>query len=355
VDFSPDEGQQAVADVVTSALDRDNSWDALVSGGVIAFGVPERLGGDGLTLPEITTALTEIGRHGTVSPALSTLGYGLIPLLALASDEQQDRFLAGVAKGVQQAGAQRPGECSVLTAALNEPGSSLPERPLTNLSGGKLSGTKIGVPFAGQADWIIVTTDSGVVVVSAKADGVTLTKTPTANGSDEYTVTFADVAVPESDVLVGASHPDTVRRINQLVLAATGAFAAGLVAGALRLTADYVAKREQFGRPLSTFQTVAAQLAEVYIASRTISLAATSAIWRLSEDRDADDDLGVLGYWLASQAPPVMQTCHHLHGGMGMDITYPMNRYYSTIKDLTRLLGGPAHRLELVGAQCTSN
>ena len=64
----------------------------------------------------------------------------------------------------------------------------------------------------------------------------------------------------------------TAHRVNQLALAAIGAFAAGLVAGALRLTADYVANREQFGKPLSTFQTVAAQLAEVYIASRTIDL-----------------------------------------------------------------------------------
>ena len=45
-----------------------------------------------------------------------------------------------------------------------------------------------------------------------------------------------------------------------------------------------------------------------------------------------------------------MQICHHLHGGMGMDITYPMHRYYSTIKDLTRLLGGPSHRLDLLAA-----
>ena len=74
MDFSPDEGQQAVADVVTSVLDRDNSWDALVAGGVTALAVPERLGGDGLGLAEIATALTEIGRHGTVSPALATLG-----------------------------------------------------------------------------------------------------------------------------------------------------------------------------------------------------------------------------------------------------------------------------------------
>jgi alkylation response protein AidB-like acyl-CoA dehydrogenase len=339
VDFSPDEGQQAVADVVTSALGRDNSWDALVDGGVVAFGVPERLGGDGLGLPEITTALTEIGRHGTVSPALATLGLGLVPLLDLASDEQQDRFLAGVAKG------------GVLTAALNEPGSSLPERPGTTLAGGKLSGTKVGVPYAELADWMLVTTDTAVVVVSPKAPGVTLTTTPTSNHSDEYVVTFADVPVPGADVLAGAD----ARRVNQLVLASTGAFAAGLVAGALRLTADYVATREQFGKPLSTFQTVAAQLAEVYIASRTISLASTSVIWRLSEGRDADEDLDVLGYWVTSQAPPVMQLCHHLHGGMGMDIAYPMDRYYSTIKDLTRLLGGPSHRLDLVGELCTSN
>ena len=301
--------------------------------------MPERLGGDGLGLGEVASALTEIGRHGAVGPALATLGLGLVPLLELASDEQQDRFLAGTAKG------------GVLTAALNEPGHALPERPATTFSAGRLSGTKIGVPYAEQADWMLVSTDSGVVVVSPKAAGVTLTKTPASNHSDEYVVTFADVTVPDADVLAGAE----VVRVNQLALATTGAYVAGLVAGALRLTADYVASREQFGKPLSTFQTVAAQLAEVYIASRTIALASTSVIWRLVEGRDAAEDLDVLGYWVTSQAPPVMQLCHHMHGGMGMDIAYPMDRYYSTIKDLTRLLGGPSHRLDLVGALCTSN
>jgi 3-oxo-4-pregnene-20-carboxyl-CoA dehydrogenase alpha subunit len=337
VDFSPDPQQQAVADVVSAVLDRENSWEALVAGGVTALGVPERLGGDGVGLTEIATALTEIGRHGTITPALATLGLGLVPLLDLASDEQQDRYLAGVAKG------------AVLTAALNEPGAPLGDRPATTFANNRLSGTKIGVPYAEQAEWLIVTADSAVVVVSPKAGGVQLIKTRTSNDSNEYVVTFSNVDV--DGVLDAAS----AHRVNQLALAAMGAFASGLVAGALRLTADYVANRHQFGKPLSTFQTVAAQLAEVYIASRTLTLAATSVVWRLAEGRDADDDLDVLGYWLASQAPPVMQTCHHLHGGMGMDITYPMNRYYSTIKDLTRLVGGPSHRLDLVGAQCSSN
>jgi 3-oxo-4-pregnene-20-carboxyl-CoA dehydrogenase alpha subunit len=339
MDFTPDPAQQAVADVVTSVLDRDNSWEALVSGGVTALPVPERAGGDGVGLPEIATALTEIGRHGLISPALSSLGFGAIALLDLASDAQQDRYLAGVAKG------------SVLTAALNEPGTALPDRPVTAFAGGRLSGTKVGVGYAEAAEWMLVTADSAVVVVSPKADGVQIAKTPTSSGADEYVVTFSDVAVADDDVLTGA----TAQRVNQLALAAIGSYASGLVAGALRLTADYVANRQQFGKPLSTFQTVAAQLAEVYIASRTIDLASTSVIWRLAEGRDAADDLDVLGYWITSQAPRVMQICHHLHGGMGMDITYPMHRYYSTIKDLTRLLGGPSHRLDLVGAQCSSN
>ncbi|SOX56245.1 acyl-CoA dehydrogenase [Mycobacterium ahvazicum] len=341
MDFDLTATQQAVADVATSVLQKDSGWDALVRGGVTALPVPERLGGDGVGLAEVATVLTEVGRHGAITPALATLGFGVVPLVDLASEEQQERFLAGVAEG------------AVLTAALNEPGSALPDRPATTFADGRLSGTKVAVAYAEQADWIVVTADSAVVVVSPKADGVELVRTPTSNGSDEYTVTFAAVAIPDTDVLGGA----TARRINELALAAIGAFTDGLVAGALRLTADYVAGRKQFGKPLSTFQTVAAQLAQVYIASRTIGLAAKSVVWRLSLGGEPapqlQADLDVLGYWIASQAPPVMQTCHHLHGGMGMDITYPMHRYYSTIKDLSRLLGGPSHRLDLVGAQCS--
>jgi len=288
VDFAPSPAQQAVADVVAAALDRENSWEALVSGGVIALGAPERLGGDGVGPAEIATALTGIGRHATVSPALATLGLGLVPLLDLAGEAGQDRYLDGLTEG------------SVLTAALSEPGSALPDRPATNFADGRLNGTKIAVPYAEQAEWMVVSADNGIAVVSPRAAGVRLTPTPTSAGGQEYAVEFADAAVDA--VLDGA----TAHRVNQLALAMIGAYAAGLVAGALRLTADYVAQRHQFGRPLSTFQTVAAQLAEVYIASRTLDLISTSAVWRLTEGRDADDELDVLAYWLTSQAPPMM-------------------------------------------------
>ena len=342
MDFSPEPAQRAVADVVTSVMDRNaesgDLWSALAASGVTTLALPERLGGDGLGISEVATVLTELGRHGAVTPALATLGLSVVPLLQFATDQQQDTYFSRVAGG------------GVLTAALNEPGTALPDRPSTTFVGNRLTGTKVGVPYAARADWMIVTADNAVVVVSPKADGVKVEPTPASNNSDEYVVTFSDVAVPDSDVLAGVD----AHKINRLALAMVGAYGSGLVAGALRLTADYVANRHQFGRPLSTFQTVAAHLANVYIASRTIDLAAKSAVWRLAEGRDADGDLDVLGYWLASEAPPAMQICHHLHGGIGVDITYPMTRYYSTVKDLTRLMGGPLHRLELVGAQCSS-
>ncbi len=191
MDFTPNPAQQAVADVVTSVLDRDNSWDALVAGGVTALAVPERLGGDGLGLSEVATALTEIGRHGTISPALATLGLALVPLLELAGEAQQDRYLANVAAG------------AVLSAALNEPGRQLPEHPHTTYADGRLNGTKVGVPYAEAAASLLVTADKAVVVVSPAAEGVTVTKTPTSNGSDEYVVTFTDVAIETADVLDG--------------------------------------------------------------------------------------------------------------------------------------------------------
>lgn len=66
----------------------------------------------------------------------------------------------------------------MLTSALNEPGVALPDRPAVTLSGGTLTGTKVGVPYAAVAQWILVTADTGVVVVAADADGLEVTATP---------------------------------------------------------------------------------------------------------------------------------------------------------------------------------
>ncbi|WP_374612972.1 acyl-CoA dehydrogenase family protein, partial [Gordonia sp. (in: high G+C Gram-positive bacteria)] len=118
------------------------------------------------------------------------------------------------------------------------------------------------------------------------------------------------------------------------------------VAGATRLTADHVSTREQFGKPIALFQAVGQQLADIYVVGRSMELATTSAAWRLSEGLDAATDLAIAAYWLAEEVPPTTRTMTHLHGGIGVDITYPLHRYFSLTKDLARLVGGAHVRLD---------
>jgi alkylation response protein AidB-like acyl-CoA dehydrogenase len=187
-----------------------------------------------------------------------------------------------------------------------------------------------------------------VVLVDPGEGGVHLTRTFSSSGQPEYTVRFARARV--AGVLGGV---DCVRDLYQLAVAGACALADGAVAGALALTRDHVAARHQFGRPLAAFQAVSQQIADVYIASRTMHLATTSACWRLAEDKDAADDLEVAGYWCAEQAPRAVRICHHLHGGTGMDVSYPLHRHSALISDLVRYLGGAEYRLERLACSST--
>jgi 3-oxo-4-pregnene-20-carboxyl-CoA dehydrogenase alpha subunit len=106
---------------------------------------------------------------------------------------------------------------------------------------------------------------------------------------------------------------------------------------------------------------VAQQIADLYVISRTLHAAALSANWALAQDDSSpdhqsriDDDLDVLAYTVAAELPRAMQKCHHLHGGIGVDVTHSMHRYYSQAKDLARWLGGESLRLDRLGARCSS-
>jgi alkylation response protein AidB-like acyl-CoA dehydrogenase len=211
-----------------------------------------------------------------------------------------------------------------------------------------VTGTKVGVPYAEQARRILVPVSlpagrTGVALVDPRAPGVHLRRTHSSTGAPEYTVRLAGAA---ADGLLGA---DGVTGLYRLARAGACALGTGAVAGALALTTAHVGTRQQFGRPLATFQAVAQQISDVYVASRTLELATLSACWRLGTGRAADADVDVATYWLTSQAPAALRTCHHLHGGLGLDISYPLHRYSSLIKDLVRFVGGAEHSLDRLG------
>jgi len=125
------------------------------------------------------------------------------------------------------------------------------------------------------------------------------------------------------------------------------------LAGALRMTAGHVRDRHQFGRPLATFQAVAQQIADVYVASRTMHLASLAACWEV-ENGEAEADVWTAAYWLSSEALPALRTCHHLHGGLGLDASYPLHRHTALVRDLVRHLGGAERCLDRLGAECSS-
>jgi alkylation response protein AidB-like acyl-CoA dehydrogenase len=310
------ESLEAVRSVLADALDRDGGWAELAGAGLLGLPVPEAYGGEGLGLPEVGVLLRESGARARHLPVWETLCCGVLTLAAHGSPEQRE-LLRDVVSGAR-----------ILTPAVR--GLS----PAT-YADGRVTGRKVGVTYAADASHLLVTARQGdrsvVALVDASDPGVTLLESGSSARRTTHTVVLDDVEAP---LLEG----DAARTLTDFFVAGLCLTAAGVVAGARDLTASYVKGRTQFGRTLAEFQAVAMQIADVYIASRTLDLAAENAAWRLDQGLDTGDDLAVAAYWTCTEGPQALRTCHHLHGGMGVDETYPLHHYFSWVTDITHLL-----------------
>ncbi len=374
MDFGQDEVARAISglarDVLRAECDPtagdgydERAWSALAKAGLLSLVLPVDLDGDGLGIGELATLLAEVGRRAAAVPALSALAFGALTVAQYGTSEQRAALLPGVGDGT-----------ALLTAAVSEPGTPLPAAPAStatpaesilrrsgryndhnvsrSTSEWRLSGTKTTVPYATQAHRVLVTAATpdgvGVFLLDPHADGVTATSTPTSTGAAEHTLTLSDAP---ADLLGTDTIGTPAAALHDNAVAGALALGSGALAGALELTTEHLRTRHQFGKPLATFQAVAQQIADVYIAARTVELSATSAVWRLATGRDATEDIDVATYWLTAEALPALRTCHHLHGGLGVDVTYPLHRYYATLKDLARFLGGAGHRRDVLAGK----
>ncbi|MGH3241118.1 MAG: acyl-CoA dehydrogenase family protein, partial [Spirillospora sp.] len=137
---------------------------------------------------------------------------------------------------------------------------------------------------------------------------------------------------------------DTLRRT---AVAGAVAVASGVIEGALELTREYVRTREQFDRVLAQFQAVTMQIGDVYIAKRALDVAVWAGVWRLAEGAaDTDEVLAVAAYNACDPVVQALYTCQHLHGGIGLDVTYPLHRYFAWGRQCAHLLGGADDRLD---------
>lgn len=355
MDFALDSAATAVADVAADVLSRHRPdwadrftddgfddavpggfdtvlWRAVVDAGLIALPLPAAFGGDDLGVCDVAPMLRRLGESAAVTPAIGSVTSALV-LDAVDPDRAADGPWARWGRTLTGGGRH--------AVALGEPGDTLTVTPHTTLRDGRLNGTKTGVLHAEGADALLVAADAGVIAVDPTSSGVSVVRTPASSGWGEFTVRFDDVAVDDADLLTA-----DIAVLRDYYRVALCTYADGLVAGATRLTADHVSQRNQFGKPIALFQAVGQQLADIYVVGRSLHLAATSAAWRLSQRCDADHDLGIGTYWIAAEIPAAMRTMTHLHGGIGVDITYPLHRYFSIAKDLGRLVGGGDARLD---------
>jgi alkylation response protein AidB-like acyl-CoA dehydrogenase len=328
----------------------DACWQALARARLLGVAIPEAHGGSGLGLVELGLVLEEAGRAVAPLPLVPTLVLGALPLAAFGSPEQQQRWLPAVADG----GA-------VLSAALVELGSDDPAAPATvaraDGAGWRLEGVKVCVPAAERAARILVPARTGegavgVFLVDPRGAGVAVERQILTHGEPHGRLVLAGAPVEAADVLGdprgGAA---VVRWIEARALAAYAVLQVGVCERALRMAAEYTSGREQFGRPIGSFQAVHQRAADAYIDLEAMRLTAWEAIDRLAHDEPADDAVAVAKFWAAEGGQHVAVAAQHLHGGIGVDVDYPLHRYFLWAKHLELVLGAASQQLARLGAR----
>jgi hypothetical protein len=377
VDFELDEAQQDLRGLANDLLSREATperlttheqsgapydtvtWKALAQAGLLGACLPEEAGGAGLGAVELAVLLREIGAHVAPVPAYASLALGAMTIAAHGTPDQR-ALLEGVATGD-----------AVLTGAVREPGTGTVRTTACRTGDAYvLNGVKTFVPYAAEASHILVParTDSGVDVFLVEPPAVELSPHPAATGEPMARVALRDVEVRPDARLGGHDehtdeHRDEHRHSDEGGAWATlsryaraGAVAAisGVVGGALDLTSKHVKTREQFGRALAEFQAVTMQVGDVYIAKRALDVAMWAGVWRLHHDlEDVDEVLAIASYNACDPAMKALYACQHLHGGLGVDVTYPLHRYFAWGKHYGHLLGGAEAQLDTIGALCS--
>ncbi|MFZ5847183.1 MAG: acyl-CoA dehydrogenase family protein [Actinomycetota bacterium] len=321
-------------------------WRRLGGAGLLGLHLPETAGGAGLGLLEVCSVAVEVGR--VVAP---------LPLVAhaVAADA-----LARFGSPEQVAAWVRPaadGE-NVLTPALNEDLADAPERPSTAAErtgdGWRVTGTKTVVPAATVADLFLVpadTAEGGIVLLVRPDDpGVQVHAQQVNDGDTVGRLELAGVELGADRVLGAPGQgSDLTRWLDARHTVVLCAEQLGVVEGALALTAEYARTREQFGRPIGTFQAVSQRLADGYIDVQGLRLTMWQAAWRLSEDLPADVEVATAKLWAADTGHKIAHTTVHVHGGVGIDLDGPAHRYFTAAKRREFTSGGSTRQALAVG------
>ena len=325
-------------------FDRD-TWEQLAKADLLGVTVPENQGGLGYGILDACVLLQEVGRTVAPVPFLHTAVSGVLPIAEFGTAEQQARWLPGVVDG-----------SVVLTAALIE-NEAEPEAPTTRATrdgdSWRLEGSKTTVPVAHVAAALLVpaSTDDGSVglfLVESSAAGLSVERQSVVSHEPQFEVSFSGTPA----VLLGddlGRGAEAVARVVALTRVGLCAVAAGVADKALHITAEYATNRKQFDRAIATFQAVGQRMADAYIDTEAIKLTMLLAATRLQEGKPAETEVATAKYWASDAGSRVGHAALHVHGGISIDLDYPIHRYFLWAKGIEFTLGSGTPQLARIG------
>lgn len=328
----------------TERFDRE-LWRTLAEANLLGIAVPEAHGGMGFGLVELGVLFIGIGMAVPYLPALDTLCAATV--LADAGSDTQKALLDGIVAGE-----------TVMSLALAEVALYDQTAPATAATpdgdGWVITGEKVCVPYAAVADKLLVsamTAGGGALfLVDPGAGGVTIEAVSVSNREPQAHVTLTGVKV-DSDGLVGRADGATLAHLVDVSTAMICAAQYGITQKALDLAAAYGKERHQFDVPIGSFQAFHQRIADSFIEVFGIGLSMWQAVWRLAERLPATDELAVAKAWSSEHAYNVAFAAIHLHGGMGVDVDYPLHRYYLWARDLELRCGSAGVQYSAIGAR----
>jgi alkylation response protein AidB-like acyl-CoA dehydrogenase len=343
---------------VRSMMDDDKGyseeqWKKMAELGWTGLIFPEKYGGAGLSMVDLVVVLEEMGRVVMPGPFFPTIVLGGLAIDLGGSAAQKRKYLTAIAAGTMKttlALLEDSGrsDAAGITLAVQKDGSAY-----------RLNGTKLFVHDAQNADVIVVAArtsgkgEKGITLflVDTAQQGITTTLLRTMDQTRKLCeVRFEDVLAPKSAVLggVGKGWPLLQRLIDRAKVALCAEMCGG-AQKALDMSVDYAKVREQFGRPIGSFQAIQHKCANMMIQVESAKSATYYAAWAVANDVDEAHLAACMAKAYCSDAYRMVSgEGIQIHGGIGFTWEHDMHLFFKRAKGSEVTFGDATWNRELV-------
>jgi alkylation response protein AidB-like acyl-CoA dehydrogenase len=316
-------GSGAVAAARDVEHGKQDAWrapyDGLAQLGIFGVALPEEHGGAGGTVDDLCAMVDEAAAAMVPGPVATTA------LATLVLGDSDTDLLEALASGERTAGIAASADL--------------------RYDGGRVSGTAEYVLGADAAGLLLLPAGDGWVMIDATADGVTVEQLKATDFTRPLARVVLDGAPAE---LLAVS----AQRVEDLAVTVLAAEAAGLARWTLQTATEYAKVREQFGKPIGSFQAIKHMCAEMLLRSEQISVAASDAAAAVAnhDERQLSVAAAVAACTAIDAAKANAKDCIQVLGGIGITFEHDAHLYLRRAYGMAQFLGGRSRWLRRVAA-----